>query len=212
MPHPAQPQGTQTMPKLHRHALSGHCHRAELFLSLLGEKTELIDVDLMNGAHKSEDFLALNPLGQVPVLDDDGTIVGDSNAILVYLAESRGAESWYPRDPKTRAEIQRWLSVAANEIANGPAAARLVTVFGAKLDHERALKSAAALLGTLDGQLAKRPFLVGDSPTIADIAGYSYIAHAPEGGVDLEPFPAVRAWLARIEALPGFIAMQKTEV
>ena len=200
------------MPKLHRHALSGHCHRAELFLSLLGEKTELIDVDLMNGAHKSEAFLALNPLGQVPVLDDEGTIVSDSNAILVYLAESRGAESWYPRDPATRAQVQRWLSVAANEIANGPAAARLVTVFGAKLDHERALKVAAALLGTMEGQLAKRPFLVGDSPTIADIAGYSYIAHAPEGGVDLAPFPAVRAWLDRIEALPGFVPMQKTDV
>lgn len=200
------------MPKLYRFALSGHAHRAELFLSLLGENVELIDVDLAGGEHKSDAFLAMNPFGQVPVLDDDGTIVGDSNAILVYLAESRGAASWYPRDPKTRAQIQRWLSVAANEIANGPAAARLVTVFGAKLDHDRALKAAAALLNTMEGQLATRLFLVGDSPTIADIAGYSYIAHAPEGGVDLAPFPAVRAWLDRIEALPGFVAMQKTEV
>ena len=200
------------MPKLYRVALSGHAHRAELFLSLLGEKTELIDVDMAGGEHKSEAFLAMNPFGQVPVLDDDGTIVGDSNAILVYLAESRQAEDWYPRDPKTRAEIQRWLSVAANEIANGPAAARLVTVFGAKLDHAQTLKIAAALLDKMEGQLAKRPFLVGDSPTIADIAGYSYIAHAPEGGVDLSPFPAVRAWLDRIEALPGFVPMRKTDV
>ena len=200
------------MPKLYRFALSGHAHRAELFLSLLGENAELIDVDLVGGEHKSDDFLQMNPFGQVPVLDDDGTVVSDSNAILVYLAESRGAESWYPRDPATRAEIQRWLSIAANEIANGPAAARLVTVFGAKRDHAQTLKTAAALLGTMEGQLAKRPFLVGDSPTIADIAGYSYIAHAPEGGVDLSPFPAVRAWLDRIEALPGFVPMQKTEV
>lgn len=200
------------MPKLYRFALSGHAHRAELFLSLLGENAELIDVDLVGGEHKSDDFLRMNPFGQVPVLDDDGTVVSDSNAILVYLAESRGAESWYPRDPATRAEIQRWLSIAANEIANGPAAARLVTVFGAKRDHAQTLKTAAALLGTMEGQLAKRPFLVGDSPTIADIAGYSYIAHAPEGGVDLSPFPAVRAWLDRIEALPGFVPMQKTEV
>ncbi len=200
------------MPQLYRHALSGHSHRAQLFFSLLGEDVELVDVDLMAGAHKSDSFLALNPFGQVPVLDDDGTIVSDSNAILVYLAESRGAESWYPRDPNVRAEIQRWLSVAANQVANGPAAARLVTVFGAKLDQERALKAAATLLETIERQLASKDFLVGDSPTIADVAGYSYIAHAPEGGVDLEPFPAVRAWLERIEALPGFVPMQKTVV
>ncbi len=200
------------MPKLYRHALSGHCHRVQLFLSLLGEDTELVDVDLMAGAHKSDSFLAMNPFGQVPALDDDGTVVSDSNAILVYLAESRGAEAWYPHKPKLRAEIQRWLSVAANEVANGPAAARLVTVFGAKLDHERALKAAAALLKTIEKQLTARSFLVGGGPTIADVAGYSYIAHAPEGGVDLEPFPAVRAWLERIEALPGFVPMQRTEV
>ena len=200
------------MPKLYRHALSGHSHRAQLFLSLLGEDAELVDVDLMAGALKSDSFLSLNPFGQVPALDDDGTIVSDSNAILVYLAESRGAEAWYPRDPKARAEIQRWLSVAANELANGPATARLVTVFGAKLDYERAVKAAATLLGTIEKQLAARSFLVDDSPTIADVAGYSYIAHAPEGGVDLEPFPAVRAWLERIESLPGFVPMQKSEV
>lgn len=200
------------MPKLYRHPLSGHSHRAQLFLSLLGENAELVDVDLLAGEHKKEPFLALNPFGQVPVLDDDGTTVSDSNAILVYLAESRRAESWYPRDAKQRAEVQRWLSVAANEVANGPAAARLVTVFGAKLNHERALKAAAALLATIEGQLAERPFLVGEKPTIADVAGYSYIAHAPEGSVDLAPYPNVRAWLARIEALPGFVPMQKTEV
>ncbi|MEE9160456.1 MAG: glutathione S-transferase N-terminal domain-containing protein, partial [Gammaproteobacteria bacterium] len=73
--------------KLYRHALSGHSHRAELFLSLLGLDHSLIDVDLMNGEHKSDKFLKLNPFGQVPVLDDDGVIIFDSNAILVYLAE-----------------------------------------------------------------------------------------------------------------------------
>ncbi|MEO0820109.1 MAG: glutathione S-transferase [Pseudomonadota bacterium] len=198
------------MPTLHRHALSGHSHRAQLFLSLIGEPAELVDVDLAAGAHKAPAFRALNPLGQVPVLQDGDTVVADSNAILVYLAESRGRTDWYPTDPALRAEIQRWLSVAANQIANGPAAARLVTVFGAGLDHEAAKEKAHAILGVVEGALAARGWLVGERASIADLALYSYIAHAPEGDVSLEPYPAIRAWLARIEALEGFVPMQRT--
>ena len=123
------------MIKLYRHALSGHSHRVELFLSLIGEPVELVDVDLLGGAHKQEAFLKLNPFGQVPVIDDDGVVVADSNAILVYLAGKYADAAWYPRDPETAAAVQRWLSVAAGEIASGPASARLVTVFGAGLDH-----------------------------------------------------------------------------
>jgi glutathione S-transferase len=198
------------MPILHRFAKSGHCHRVELFLSLIGEPVALVDVDLPGGAHKRSDYLALNPFGQVPTLVDGDVAVSDSNAILVYLAESRGRTDWYPPDPATRARIQRWLSVAANELANGPAAARLVTVFGAGLDHDAAKAKAARLLALLDEQLAARDWLAAERPTIADVALYTYVAHAPEGGVSLAPYAHVRAWLARVEALPGFTPMAAT--
>ena len=187
--------------------LSGHAHRVALFLSLLGLPHEQVTVDLPNRAQKQPAFLALNPFGQVPVIDDDGTIVADSNAILVYLATRYGDEGWLPRDPVPFAEVQRWLSVAAGQITAGPCAARLVTVFGAPLDHERAKTIAHGLFAILNAHLEGRTFLVGDRPTIADVAGYSYIAHAPEGGVSLEPYPHIRAWLARIADLPGFVAM-----
>lgn len=198
---------------LYRHPLSGHAHRAELFLSLLGIDAQLIDVDLMTGAHKQEAFLAKNRFGQVPVLEDDGDIIADSSAILVYLAMKYDtARSWYPSDPVAAAEVQRFLSVAAGQVASGPASARLVNVFGAGLDHERAKEIAHAVLDVLNKHLENRNWLAGESPTIADVANYAYIAHAPEGDVALEPYPNVLAWLSRIAALPGFVPMQRTEV
>ncbi len=196
---------------LHRHPLSGHSHRVELFLSLIGQPFQTVDVDLLDGEHKKPPFLSLNPFGQVPVIEDDGTVVSDSNAILVYLALKYADESWLPRDPETAAAVQRWLSVAAGEVNAGPGAARLVTVFGAGLDHERAKAVATALFDVLEAHLHDRSFLVGDGATIADIAGYSYIAHAPEGGVSLKAYPNIRAWLIRIQTLPGFVPMQATK-
>ncbi|MCY1059481.1 glutathione S-transferase [Nannocystis sp. SCPEA4] len=198
--------------KLYRHALSGHSHRVQLFLSLLGLPVELVDVDLRSGAHKQPQFLALNPFGQVPVLDDDGTIVADSNAILVYLARKYGGEAWLPTEPFGAAAVQRWLSVAAGPLAFGPAAARLVTVFAAKFAADEVIGRAHALLRVMDGELARRPFLAGDRPTIADVACYAYVAHAPEGNVSLAEYEHVRAWLARIAALPGFVPMQASAV
>mgnify|MGYP001320001552 CR=1 FL=1 len=198
--------------KLYRHPLSGHSHRVQLLLSLLGVPTELIDVDLRAGAHKQPEFLALNAFGQVPVIDDGGTIVADANAILVYLARKYGGEAWLPVDPVGAAAVQRWLSVAAGQIAFGPAAARLITVFGARLEAADVIGRAHALLKVMDAELEQRSFLTGDQPTIADIAGYTYIAHAPEGNVSLAEYPGVRAWLARIEALAGFVPMQMTRV
>lgn len=199
--------------KLYRHPLSGHAHRVQLFLSLTGLPHELIDVDLMKAAHKQPEFLKMNPFGQVPVIDDAGTIVADSNAILVYLATKYdSARGWLPRDAVGAAAVQRWLSVAAGLIAFGPAAARLVTVFGAKFNADEVIHRAHGLLSVMNAELAKTPFLVGAKPTIADVAAYSYIARAPEGNVSLADYPSVRAWLERIEALPGFVAMQATAV
>jgi glutathione S-transferase len=196
--------------KLYYHPLSGHSHRAHLFASLLGLPHELIEVDLLAGAHKKPEFLALNPFGQVPVLDDNGTVVSDSNAILIYLAKKSGRSEWLPSDPKGSASIQRWLSVAAGELAYGPAAARLITVFGAGFNSDEVIARAHALLTLAESHLANRDWFVGNGPTVADVALYSYIARAPEGNVDLSAYPRVNAFLRRIEALPGFVPFAKT--
>lgn len=197
--------------RIHRHPLSGHAHRAELFASLAGIKHDLIDVDLMAGEHKKPPFLSLNPAGKVPVLEDGDTVVTDSNAILVYLAR-KYAPDWLPTDPVREAEVQKFLSLAAGEIASGPAAARLITVFGAPLDADRAAAVAKSAFDFLEAHLDTRDWLVGERASIADVAIYSYTAHAPEGNVSLAEYPNIRALLARIEALPGFVGMQRTKV
>ena len=203
---------TNTPLKLHSFPLSGNSHRTELFLSLLNIEAEIVNVDLPNGEHKGDAFLKLNPLGQVPVLQDEALVIADSNAILVYLAEKYDTEGqWYPRDAAVRADIQRFLSIVQNQVANGPAAARLVTVFGYELDHEQTIARAHAILQTLDAHLDGKRFAVANQPTLADVALYTYIAHAPEGNVSLEPYPYVRAWLNNVEALPGFIPMLATK-
>ncbi|MFL9900565.1 glutathione S-transferase [Paraburkholderia fungorum] len=198
--------------KLYYHPLSGHSHRARLFLSLLGVEHELIEVDLMKGAHKSPEFLKLNRFGQVPVLVDGATVVPDSNAILVYLAGKLKQTDWLPQTPAGQAAVQRWLSVAAGEIAHGPAAARLIAVFGAARNAEEVIGRAHGILAIVDQELSGREFIVGAQPTIADVALYSYIARAPEGNVDLSGYANVNAWLRRIEALPGFVEFRKTPV
>ncbi|OFJ44714.1 glutathione S-transferase [Pseudomonas koreensis] len=203
---------SQSAVKLYRHPLSGHSHRVELMLSLLDVPTELVFVDLMKGAHKTPEFLALNRFGQVPVIDDNGTVLADSNGILVYLASKYGNGQWLPSDPVEQAKVQRWLSVAAGQISSGPATARLITVFGAGYDAADAIKRSHALLQVMEDELANSAFLAGDNATVADVAAYTYVAHAPEGNVSLDEYPNVRAWLARVEALPKFVGMQRTAV
>ena len=198
--------------KLYYHPLSGHSHRARLFLSLLGIEHELVEVDLMSAQHKSPEYLKLNRFGQVPVLVDDDRKIADSNAILVYLSKKLGKTDWLPEEPEAAAAIQRWLSVAAGEIAYGPAAARLITVFGAQYKPEEVIARAHSVLKLIDTELGARDFIAKNNPTIADVALYSYIARAPEGNVDLSDYPNVNAWLRRIEALPGFVEFKKTPV
>lgn len=196
---------------LYRSPKSGHCHRVELMLALLEIPYETIDLDMQNGAHKAPEYLRISPLGQVPAIEDNGVTLADSNAILTYLVERYGdAAVWRGVDPLEKAQVQRWLSIAAGEIASGPCAARLVTLFGADLDHEAAKAKAHALFAVMEAHLADRDWLASSHPTLADIAGYSYIAHAPEGGVSLSPYPSIRAWLGRIEALPGFVGMVRS--
>ncbi len=190
---------------LYHHPLSGHAHRAVLFASLLGVAHELVEVDLAAGAHKRPEFLKLNPFGQVPVLVDGDVVIADSNAILVYLARKSGRTDWLPNDARDEAAVQRWLSVAAGELAYGPAAARLITVFGAGFDAEEVIARSHRLLGLLEARLAESAWLAGVSPTIADVALYSYVARAPEGNVELTDYTSISRWLADIESLPGFV-------
>jgi glutathione S-transferase len=153
-------------------------------------------------------FLALNPLGQIPVLQDGDLALADSNAILVYLARRYAPDSgWLPQEPVAAAHVQRWLSIAAGEVMHGPAIARMIALFDLPDDPVRAARIAGRVLAFMDGHLADRTFLAADHVTIADLACYSYVAHAPDGGVALEPYPAVRAWLSRVEAQPWFRPM-----
>lgn len=188
--------------------VSGHSHRAELMLRLLGLDFDFRPIDLARGEQKSAAYRALNPLGTVLTLDDGGTIVADSTAILVYLASRYDpARRWLPTEPKLAAEVQFWLSAAQGPVYNGPAMARMIKLFQVPADHERAVAIAGQFLRMLEGRLQGRLFLMAGQPTVADVAIYSYVAHAPEGGVSLEPYPQVRAWLARVAALPGFRPM-----
>jgi glutathione S-transferase len=197
--------------RLYRFALSGHCHRVELMLSLLELPVERVDVDLAAGAQKTPEYLAKNPFGQVPAIEDAGVTLADSNSILVYLAAKYDTSGrWYPREPLAAARVQQWLSLAAGPLAFGAAAARVHKLFGAPIDHGRACAIANGLFEQMERHLGSRHFLTTDFPTIADVAMYSYTAHAPEGAVSLEPYAAVRRWLARIEALPHFVPMART--
>ena len=201
--------------KLYRSPLSGHSHRVELFLNLLGLPITLIDVDLAANGQNAPAFLALNRFGQVPVIDDGGTVVADSNAILTYLGLKYGAEHWVPRDPLPAARVQQWLSQSAGALARGAATARAINVFRLNRDTTSAVQEAHWLLKRVEASLAADPgrWLAGsEQPTIADIALYTYTAYAPEGGVTLDGYPAVNAWLGRVEGLTGFVPMTRTAV
>lgn len=193
--------------------LSGHCHRVALLLSMLELPYQTIDAPAT--VRQSETFLNLNPLGQVPVLVDNGLVLADSNAILVYLAKRYAAGSrWLPEDAIEAAGVQRWLSIAAGEVRYGPASARLSTLWNVadEIEPTLAARIAHRLLHMMDAHLADRSFLVGSHATIADLACYSYIAHAPEGRISLDAYPAVRTWTARVEALPRFMSMPSSPV
>ena len=191
---------------LHGTPLSGHTHRVGLMLNALGLAYRFVSAP--KDVRASPAFLALNPLGQIPVLQDGSLVLADSNAILVYLARRYAPDSgWLPQEPVAAARVQRWLSIAAGEVMHGPAIARMIALFDLPDDPARAARIAARVLAFMDSHLADRAYLAADHVTIADLACYSYVAHAPEGGVALEPYPAVRAWLARVEAQPWFKPM-----
>lgn len=193
--------------KLHDLELSGNCYKVRLLCSLLGLKLDLAAVDFMGGAHKKSPLIDKNPFGEIPVFEDGSVTLRDSQAILVYLARKYGGEAWLPTDAAGMAEVVSWLMVAENEIARGPNDARLHDKFGFDLDVAQAREKAKRIIGLMEAHLAKRHWLAADRPTIADIACMPYVALSHEGGVSLQPYPRVRAWIDRIKALPGFITM-----
>jgi glutathione S-transferase len=196
--------------RLHRSSISGHSHRAELFLSLLGLPFEAVEVDMRRGEQKSPAFLALNPFGEVPVIEDGDLVLADSNAIMVYLESRYAPGQWLPRDPIEAARVQRWLSASAGPLAWGPAVARVLKLFNRPENPAPFQKRARDLFSVMEQELTSQQFLVGDKPTLADIAMYTYTALAPDGGIELEAWPEVCKWLTRIESLPGFVPMPNT--
>lgn len=193
--------------KLYDLELSGNCYKVRLFAALAGIPLEIVPVDFLNGEHKRPPLSDLNPWGEIPILVDGAVVLRDSHAILTYLAGAAADERWLPRDPAGLAAVVQWLSTAANEVQNGPASARLVDKFGYAIDKADTLRRAARILPLIDAHLAKNPWLAAGHPTIADCAVFPYVALAPEGGVTLEPYLHIRAWIDRIKALPGFLPM-----
>lgn len=195
------------MIELFEFGLSGNCHKVRLMLSLLGLEYKSHPVNGGEREHKSAEFLAMNPFGQVPVLKDGDTIVRDSQAILVYLARAYGADDWFPADAQKAANITAWLSIAANEIARGPNALRLHHKFGRAINLDEATSITSNVLNVLNQHLEHHEWLANNTISIADIAVYPYIALANEGNVDLTPYMYVENWLGRIEMLFGFVSM-----
>lgn len=193
--------------KLHDLSLSGNCYKVRLLAALAGIPLDIVAVDFLAGEHKRPPLIDLNPWGEIPILEDGAVVLRDSQAILVYLARRYAGESWLPGDATGMATVMQWLSTSANEIQNGPGAARLVDKFGYQLDKADTLRRAARILPLLDAHLARHDWLALGRPTIADCAVFPYVALAPEGGVSLADFPHIRQWIARIKALPGFVPM-----
>ncbi|MGE3530093.1 MAG: glutathione S-transferase family protein [Methyloceanibacter sp.] len=193
--------------KLHDLELSGNCYKVRLFCALLGLPLEVAPVDFLAGAHRKSPLIEQNPFGEIPILEDGGVVLRDSQAILVYLARKYGGEDWLPLDPAAMAKVVAWLMVAENEIARGPNDARLHDKFGFPIDAPVAREKAKRIFGLMESHLDKNDWLALGRPTIADVACMPYVALSHEGGLSLEPYPAIRAWISRIKSLPGFVGM-----
>lgn len=193
--------------KLYNSPTSGNSHKIRAMLAILGIEYEIVPVDLRAGEQHAPAFLAINPRGQVPVLDDDGHVIWDSQAILVYLARRYADESWLPLDPAVMGEVMQWLMFSENEINYGLLRTRAAKNFGRDWNVPEAQAVGGKALDILEARLDGRDWLAAEHPTIADISCYPYVATAPEGDVSLDPYTAVRTWIERLEARPGFVPM-----
>jgi glutathione S-transferase len=193
--------------RLHDYPSSGNCYKVRLLLAQLGRDYERVHVDIFDGGTLTGEFGELNPARQTPVLETDaGDVLLESNAILFYLAE--GTEL-LPDDPVERAQVLRWLLYEQAEIVPSLGSLRVRLAAGLLTpDHPGArgrLASGAAALRLLDDHLGERGFLVAERYTVADIAVYAYVHVAGEASLELGEYPAVQAWIERVEAVPGHI-------
>jgi glutathione S-transferase len=197
--------------KLYDFGRSGNCYKIRLFLSILAIDYTKIPVDLAAGENLESGFLAINPDGLVPVLIDGQVTVHDSAAILAYLARAYADDNWLPNDPVAHSRVIRWLAFEQSEVRFGLARARAIAAKSPSLlarlgTLEESQEIGKLALKMLDRQLAESRWLAGGPrPTICDIACYPYTAMSPQGGLSLEPYPAVRRWLGDIEMLEGYI-------
>ena len=175
---------------LYAFRFSGNSQRVRVFLSMLGLPFEERPIDIRQAEQRRPEFLAINPAGLVPVLIEDGRVLTDSHAILVWLAQRHGAGQWWPGDPWDLALVMQWLSFSANEIHHGPNLLRRHHRLGLPIDVEATTQRTLAVMQRL-----------------ADIACYPYVEALPDARLSLEPYPAVRAWLGRIASLPGYRPM-----
>ncbi len=203
------------MIRLYDFDLSGNCYKVRLLLAILGIEYERKNVDFFPGfEHRAAEFLAINRLGQLPVLEDDDLRLAQSQAILVYLARKHDASgNWYPlARPEITGQVQQWLSFAEG-LTNTASAARLADGMDFDFDADAARKGAHRLFAVLDEHLwfqerQGHDWLVeGATPTVADIACFPYVMLSEEGGISRETYPAIRRWTDRIKRIPGFIVM-----
>lgn len=198
---------------LYGNSISGNCWKPAFMLRQRGLPFRWIEVDVLKKESRTPEFLALNPNGRVPLLQlPDGRRLAESNAMLLHLGEGT---AWLPQDAYLRAKVYEWLFFEQYSHEPAIASVRFWVAYLGKKDEWRekvaeGMSRGYAALGVMERALAAAPFLVGDAPTLADVALYAYTHVAPEGGFKLEAYPAVRAWLSRFAALPGFVAMPCT--
>ncbi len=204
------------MIKLYDYELSGNCYKLRLLMSFLGIEFETEKIDFYPGLqHKSDEFLKLNPLGQLPVIDDDGLVLRDAQAILVYLASKYdGSGKWYPTgDPALLGQVSQWLAFADGITSTASAARLHDSLLYRHLDIDAARAGAHNLFRILDEHLyfaeldGQDWICPGDHPTIADIACFPYIMLSEDGGISRMDYPAIRRWCDRFKRMPGFVVM-----
>ena len=204
------------MIRLYDYELSGNCYKLRLLMSFLGVAFETEKIDFHPGMqHKSEKFLQINPLGQLPVIDDGGFVLRDAQAILVYLASKYDVSGkWYPRDdPELLGRVSQWLAFADGITATASAARLHDSLLYRHLDIEACRAGAHDLFRVLDEQLwfseleGEGWICPGDHPTVADIACFPYVMLSEEGGISRIDYPAIRRWCDRFKRIPGFVVM-----
>ena len=191
---------------LYDNAVSGNCHKVRLIFQLLGIAFERQEVSVTDWSNRPEVLGGLSPSLNVPtVVLEDGRPLAESNAILWYFAD--GTE-YLPADPYERAQVLQWMFFEQYKHEPAIAVVRFWVAISEEdpppgVDIAARRADGRAALKAMERHLAGRDYLVGERFTIADIALYAYTHVAPEGGFDLEPYPAVRAWLERVGAEPG---------